>query len=84
MNYHREFMPKFAEIADCLYQLTIKKAQFHWNEEHETTFNTLKKIAMSHEVLSYPTKTDSFVLDTEGVAIHHSFYQAISSLCVGM
>ena len=56
---------KFDEIADCLYQLTVKKAQFHWNEEHETAFKTLKKIAMSREVLSYPTKTDSFVLDTD-------------------
>ena len=34
-NYHLEFMPKFVEIADCLYQLTVKKAQFHWTEEHE-------------------------------------------------
>ena len=40
MNYRRKFMPKFAEIADCLYQLTVKKAQFHWNEEHETAFKT--------------------------------------------
>ena len=65
MNYHREFIPKCAETADCLYQLVSANAKFEWTNEHQEVFHSLKKTGGSAEVLSFPTADDVFILDTD-------------------
>ena len=65
MNYHREFIPGFAGLAECLYSLTRNKCKFAWNEDHQRAFLMLKKVASENIVLAYPNALDPFILDTD-------------------
>jgi transposase InsO family protein len=71
VNYHREFIPKFAEVSSPLYDLTGKHRDFTWNDEHEASFESLKRSLISAPVLGYPNDVDTFVLDCDasGTAI---------------
>ena len=65
MNYHREFIPGSAGLAECLYSLTRNKCKFAWNEDHQSAFLMLKKVASENIVLAYPNALDPFILDTD-------------------
>ena len=65
-NYHRGFIPGYAQLAFPLYRLTGKKP-FIWGQEQQTAFDFLKKALASPPVLSLPTP-DDFVLDTDALA----------------
>ena len=65
MNYHRDFIPKYAEITDALYQRIHSKEKFCWTPIHQTAFDTLKQITGTRPFLVFPTKDDVFVLDTD-------------------
>jgi hypothetical protein len=64
-NYHREFIAGFAEIAECLYDLTRPDVKFLWNEEHQFAFERLQRSLVTAPVLAIPNATDSFILDTD-------------------
>ena len=64
MNYHREFIPKFAELSVPLYALT-GKGSFVWGEEQEEAFIALKQKVLVATMLSYPTNTGLFIIDTD-------------------
>ena len=65
MNYHRDFIPNFSHVAECLYQLTGKKTPFDWTEERFQAFQELKGLATSDMVLAYPIPGEPFILDTD-------------------
>ena len=61
VNYHRDHIDKFADVAWPLYQLTESKVSaksFCWTSEHEQAFQQLKQIL-------YPNNRDMFILDTD-------------------
>ena len=62
-NYHRKFIKAFAEISTPLYRLTGQN-KFQWEQEHQDAFEKLKSALCSAPVLTIPTKTDKFILDT--------------------
>ena len=64
MNYHREFVPHFAEISVPLYQLT-GKGKFMWDSAQEDAFVELKKRVTEATMLNYPSNDEVFVLDTD-------------------
>ena len=64
VNYHRAFIPDFAELAVPLYAITGRK-EFSWKEEQETAFNSLKDKMMQPPVLALPNAHDEFILDTD-------------------
>ena len=64
INYHREHIPKLAEIAEPLYALT-GKAPFMWNECQQVAFDKLKNLLISPEVLAIPQQEGGFVLDCD-------------------
>ena len=64
-SYYRRFVKGFAGIAAPLHALTGKSAKFEWNEACEEAFLELKQRMRSTPILTYPTKTDNFVLDTD-------------------
>ena len=64
VNYHRGFVPAFAEMAHPLYGLTGKR-KFVWDEQKEESFCALRKALVSPPVLALPTDTGHFVLDTD-------------------
>ena len=65
VNYHRVYVKDFAEIASPLYELTGRKATFHWEKTHEIAFLTLKSKMTSTPVMAFPTMDEPFILDTD-------------------
>ena len=64
-SYYRRFINKFAEIAKPLQSLTLKNATFLWTKDCEDAFNKLKHAITTAPVLSYPSDTGTYILDTD-------------------
>lgn len=64
INYHREHIPKLAELAAPLYSLT-GKAPFIWTQVHSEAFEQLKQAMLSPVVLGMPRNEGMFILDTD-------------------
>ncbi|UYV71663.1 K02A2.6-like, partial [Cordylochernes scorpioides] len=64
-TYYRRFVEGFADIAAPLHRLTEAKSTFHWNQDCEDAFVTLKGGLCSSPVLVYPQPGMRFVLDTD-------------------
>ena len=66
-NYYRKFIPRLAEIAHPLYELTKTKGknQFNWQAEHQAAFDQIKSILMSGEVLGHPRTNGEYILDVD-------------------
>ena len=66
-NYYRKFVPKLAEIAHPLYELTKckGKTQFQWEAEHQSAFDQLKGILCSEQVMGHPKFDKEFILDVD-------------------
>ncbi len=65
VNYHRNFVKGFSELAAPLYQLTGPKAVYQWTNVHEEAFRALKDAITEAPVLAFPNARDQFVLDTD-------------------
>ena len=63
-NYHRGFVKNFSELADPLYQ-AMRKKPFHWSEEEEVSFQSLKTSLTQPPLLALPNGEDPFILDTD-------------------
>ncbi|UYV84436.1 K02A2.6-like [Cordylochernes scorpioides] len=64
-TYYRRFVEGFADIAAPLHRLTEAKSTFHWNQDCENAFVTLKGGLCSSPVLVYPQPGMRFVLETD-------------------
>lgn len=64
-SYYRRFIKSFAEIARPLHQLTEKGRKFHWGDDCQRAFLTLKSCLTSAPVLAYPDPLKQFILDTD-------------------
>jgi len=53
VNYLSKFLPRLAEVAQPLRDLTTKNAKFTWAKQHNTAFQEVKKIVVNHPVLKY-------------------------------
>ena len=65
VNYHRDFIPDFAEKASSLYELTGLSTTFNWSSNQQEAFEILKKSMITAPVLAYPYSHDTFILDTD-------------------
>jgi len=65
MNYHREHIPKYAEVALPLHELVRPKKQFVWEEKHQLVFEKMKSSLIEATILNYPNSSDTFILDTD-------------------
>ncbi|VDI29491.1 Hypothetical predicted protein [Mytilus galloprovincialis] len=63
VNYHRDHIEQFAEIAEPLHRLT--GPEFALNEEQTQSFQNLKEALINSVILSYPTPDDLCILDTD-------------------
>lgn len=63
-NYHRAFVPSFAEISADLYQV-VGKYKFRWGNEQQEAFDKLKKALSEPPVMALPTNVENFILDTD-------------------
>ena len=64
-GYYRKFAPHYASIAAPLYALTKKDTRFHWSEEHENTFQSLKQLLYSALTLAYPRRGRENIVDCD-------------------
>ena len=65
-SYYRRFAKNYADIANPLYGLTKKDADFEWGENQERAFVILKKELTGQTELAYPQAGGgSFILDTD-------------------
>lgn len=64
-NYYRRFVKNFANISNCLNQLTRKKQPFIWTNECQKAFDTLRTILVNPPILQYPNFGKPFILSTD-------------------
>jgi hypothetical protein len=68
-SYYRRLVPRFAEIAKPLSELTRKDVKFEWSPECRKAFETLKEKLSTTPVLAYPDFGAPFILTTDGSSI---------------
>jgi len=64
-SYYRRFIPRFSKVAQPLHALTRKGAEFLWNADCHSAFESLKQRLISSPVLAYPAFTKPFTLETD-------------------
>ena len=64
MNYHRDHIKDFAKVSADLYALSHAKS-FRWTDRHQVCFEKLKQLAISSEVLAYPSPDGLMILDCD-------------------
>ena len=60
VNYFRSFIPKFAEMATPLYNLTQKGVKFEWSRDCQSAFQKIKTSLTKSPVLCIPDVDDKF------------------------
>jgi transposase InsO family protein len=65
-SYYRRLVPKFAEIAKPLTELTRKEQTFEWDDRRQSAFEELKSRLCTTPVLAYPDFQLPFILTTDG------------------
>ena len=68
-SYYRRFVELFATIANPLHTLTKKDARFHWTQECQLVFDTLRQKLVESPVLvlAYPSFDEDFTLETDAI-----------------
>jgi hypothetical protein len=69
-GYYRYFIRDYLKIARPLLQLTHLTSTWHWNEDEQTAFETLRQAMISKPVLRQPDFTKPFFLLTDASASH--------------
>ena len=64
-NYFRRFIPRFAEIAQPLDEVTGRNAQFSWNKRRQDAFDSLKLSLLCAPVLQLPDVSKPFGVHTD-------------------
>ena len=64
-GYYRRFIKDFSKISGPLVELTKSDTPFHWSEECQSAFDTLKSKLMTPPVLAYPNYNDPYILQTD-------------------
>ena len=65
VGYYRKFVPNFATLCQCLYELTRIGTDFVWTQAHTNAVNMLKKILSSQPILAHPNFDYPFVVHTD-------------------
>ena len=65
VNYFRRFIPRYAELARYLDEITGKHAHFSWNESRQKSFESLKSALLNAPVLQLADTSRPFILHTD-------------------
>ena len=65
IGYYRKFVPKFADIARPLTNLTKQDVKFYWTDKCQKTFQLLKDMLLKEPVLKYPDPSKPHTLFTD-------------------
>jgi len=77
LGYYRRFIKDFSQIALPLSELAKEKVKFDWGQRQEKSFQQLKQIVTSDQVLVLPNYDKQFVVTTDasGYAVGASLQQ---------
>ena len=64
-TFYRRFCKDYAKIASPLSNLLRKNVEWHWNQEQETAFSSLKTALTTAPFLKYPDYSKDFILQTD-------------------
>lgn len=64
-SYYRQLVPKFAEIAEPLFQLMRKDVEWKWGSTHTSGFEKLKEALCSQQVMAHPDLSKPYILYTD-------------------
>src|SRR4051812_23093058 len=64
-GFYRRFIPKYAEIANPLTELTKEKAEWKFGEEEKRAWDALRRRCVEAPVLVQADFTKEFLLDTD-------------------
>ena len=64
MPYAR-FIPNLAEIRQNLTELTKKGVRWHWNDQHQKTFEYLKTLLTQAPILARPDPDKPFCIQAD-------------------
>ena len=65
VGYYRKFVPKFADIARPLTNLTKQDIKFKWTDKCQKTFQLLKDMLLKEPKLKYPDPSKPYTLFTD-------------------
>jgi hypothetical protein len=66
MSYYRRFIPKFANLAQPLMELTtLHPKQFKWTQQHDTAFTTLIQALIDNTSLNLPDPDKPFYVQSD-------------------
>jgi len=54
VGYYRQYIPRFAGVAQPLNRLTAKGVQWQWTQEEQQAYYHLKNRLMEAPILAYP------------------------------
>jgi hypothetical protein len=64
-NYYKDFINGYSCVARPLHELTKKSVQWHWNDQADHAFKTLKSAFTAYPVLKNPDPNKHYILDTD-------------------
>ena len=67
-NYYKDFIQDYSRIACPLHDLTKKTHAWKWEDDQQTTFDTLKCKFTSYPVLRNPDPTKHYIVDADASA----------------
>jgi hypothetical protein len=64
-GYYRKFVENFGVLARPLTDLLKKHVVFHWNQDHDTSFNILKTALIQSSILALLNFSKTFSVETD-------------------
>ena len=65
VGYYRKFIPRFADIARPMTNLTKQDVSFEWTLQHQASFEMLKDALITSPILKYPDPNKPYTLFTD-------------------
>ena len=64
-NYYRDYVRNYSQLAAPLYELLRKAVPWKWQPHHAAALQALQSAFTDTPILSHPSETDTFILDTD-------------------
>ena len=65
IGYYRKFVPRFADVARPLTNLTRLDQPFEWSDKCQTSFELLKEALIKEPILRFPDPNKPYILYTD-------------------
>ena len=65
VGYYRKFIPRFADIARPMTNLTKQDTPFEWTVQCQAAFKLLKEVIITSPILKYPDPNKGYTLFTD-------------------